>query len=80
MGVRERRIRHEGWMGYTCYFCGGNIGRLPAIILQLYDVHSEGYESGIMETHPHAHPGCARKKGLYELGDTTPDPDWEARP
>jgi len=70
MDPNERPImKHEfvGFAGYTCCLCGKNIGKLPMYILSLFLEHPNGYRD--FGNHQHAHPSCAKRAGLKEIGD-----------
>ena len=65
------KLRMDGWAGYTCYFCGKNIGRLPYVIVQPFLLLSDGTEyTGNHDYSVWAHPSCAKKNGLVNPGDS----------
>ena len=64
------RMRLECYVGYDCYFCGRRIGRLPIVRLQPFRFLSDGSEYSDAINDFYAHPSCAKRAGLTEIGDT----------
>jgi len=63
-------IKLECYIGYDCYFCGRRIGRLPIVCLQPFRYLSDGSEYSDAINVFYAHPSCAKRAGLTEIGDT----------